>query len=217
MNVAFARAELSNVIVESWVDLRPLPHPQIMPQEPTRGKRGRSFRLMHQRQCRRDRCYTIALAITAMVAIIVVVVVLLVPAMIIPVFVTAVITAMTMLFLVTRSVLALVPVVMHKEDPLAAGVVFAAVLVPMFGMARRYAQIDRRAFHRHPLDCYRLTIDHLWRRKAADVESTIEAGVADGDRDSNVGSEHWGSNGDSGNCRCDQKTFHVEFPVASGS
>ena len=31
------------------VDLRPLPHPQIMPQEPRRRKRGRSFRFMHQR------------------------------------------------------------------------------------------------------------------------------------------------------------------------
>src|ERR1019366_849909 len=158
----------------------------------------------------RDSCYANDLTITAMAAIVALValtVVLLVPTMIILVLVTAAIPAITMLFLVTRSILAVVPVVLHEEDPLAAGVVFAAVLAPMFGVARRYAQIDRRAVHRHPLDCHRLTIDHLWLRIVADIESAIEAGLADADRDSNIGSESRCVDGGNGYRRCNQKSF----------
>ena len=49
------------------------------------------------------------------------------------------------MFLVTRNVLAVIPVVLYEIDPLAAGTVFMAVLAPMFGMARWHTQIDRRA------------------------------------------------------------------------
>ncbi len=38
------------------VDLRPLRHPRIMIQEPRRGKRGRTFRFMHQRRCSPGSC-----------------------------------------------------------------------------------------------------------------------------------------------------------------
>jgi hypothetical protein len=152
-----------------------------------------------------------------MIAIIVAAVALMFPALIVPVLVTAIVPAVTMTFLVARNILAVVPVVLHKEDALAAGVIFAAVLAPVFGMARGDAQIDWWAVHRYPLDCYRLTMDHLWLWKAADVDPAIEAGLADADRDANVGSE--GRDGDHGNgyYRCDQKTFHVESPVVSGS
>ena len=78
----------------------------------------------------------------------------------------------------------------------------------MFGVARRYAQIDRRAIHRYPFDDSRLTIDYLWRRIVADVESAIEAGLADADRNSNIGSERRDGNSGSGYYRSDQKTFH---------
>src|ERR1017187_10078924 len=142
----------------------------------------------------------------AMVVLVALAVVPTVPAMIIPAFVSAV----TMLFLVTRNILMVVPVVLHKIDPLAAGVVFAAVLVPMFGVARRYAQIDRRTIHRTPLDYFRLTIEHLWLMIAADIESAIETWLADAERNSNVGSECRGGNGGSGYYCCDQETFHVE-------
>ncbi len=39
------------------VDLRPLRHPQIMIQEPSRGKGGRTFRFMHQRPSARKPIY----------------------------------------------------------------------------------------------------------------------------------------------------------------
>ena len=85
----------------------------------------------------------------ALPVIVAVVVVALVSRMIIPVTVSVVISVTTMFFLVTRDVLVVVPIVPDKEDSLAAGMVFVAVLVPMFGVTRRYAQIDRRAIHRY--------------------------------------------------------------------
>jgi len=155
-------------------------------------------------------CYVDILVITAMV--VAAVVVFLVPTT----FILLLVTAVTMLFLVTRYILAVVPVVLHKQDPLAAGIVFTAVLAPMFGVARRYAQINRWAVHRYPFNRYRLTINHLRLRIIAYVESAIETGLANTDRNSNVGSEcRGGDSGSSYRC-CEQKTFHVKSPVVSG-
>jgi hypothetical protein len=151
--------------------------------------------------------------ITAMVAIIAVAVIPMIPTTIIPMFIPA--TAMP--FLVTRNILVVVPVVPHKEDPLAAGVIFSAVPGPMPAVAWRYAQIDRFAFYLYPLDYSRLSIDHLWLWIVADVESAIEAWLADANRNSNVGSKCRGGSSGSSYCRCDQKTFHVESPIVGGS
>src|ERR1700690_2212792 len=159
-----------------------------------------------------DGCYANALITPAMVAIVVAAVVL-VPTMIIPVRATAVILVATIMFLVTRNVLVVVPVVLHKEDPLAAGVVLAAVLAPVFGMARRHAQINRRTVGRHPLYGDRLRIKHLRLGVAADVEAAIEARLADAERQANVGSECRNGSGGRDYSRCDQKTFHLESPV----
>jgi hypothetical protein len=104
-----------------------------------------------------------------------------IPSLIMPVLVTLIILAITMLFLVTRHVLAMVPTVLHKEDPLTASIVFTAVPAPIFDVPRGDSQIDRRAPPWHSLDCYRLTIEYLWWRIATDVESAIEAGLADAD------------------------------------
>ena len=46
-----------------------------------------------------------------------------------------IVVALPMLLVLARSVMLAVPVVLHKEDALAASVVFAAVLAPMFGIA----------------------------------------------------------------------------------
>src|SRR5665647_3754253 len=166
----------------------------------------------------RDCCYDYALAVViAMVVIVALVVVTRAPTVITPGPVTAAIAVITMLFLIARNVLAVVPVVLHKVDPLAAGVVFSAVPGPMPAMARGYAQIDRRAIHLYPLDYSGLTIDHSRLRKIADVESAIEAGFADVNRNSDVSCECRGGDGGGGYRRCDQKTFHDESPVAGGS
>src|SRR5665647_3686091 len=150
------------------------------------------------------------LAITALVVFVALAFVLVLATPIIPVLVTTVIPAITMLLLVTGNIFAVVPSVLHKEDTLAACVVFSAVLAPMFGMARRNAQIDRRTIVRYtPLDYHRVTIDHLWRRKVTDVQLAIEAGLADADRDANIGSKGRCADGGNGERCCYQKLFHI--------
>ena len=124
-----------------------------------------------------DRCYANALVIAAIVVIVAVRIVL-VPLMIFIVHVTSVVLAVTMNFPVTRNVIALVPGVLHKEHSLAAGIVLASMLAPVFGLTRRYTQINRRAIRRHLLDCYRLTIDDFRLRVVAEVEATIVVGLA---------------------------------------
>jgi hypothetical protein len=142
-----------------------------------------------------------------------------IPTMIIPVLVTVIIPTITMPFPINRNELAVVPVVLHKVDPLVAGVIFVAIPGPILAMARGYAQIDRFALYHYPLDDSRVTIDHSRRRIRiiANVESAIEAGLADANRNSNVGSECRSGNGGSSYCRCNQKTFHVESPFVRHS
>jgi hypothetical protein len=138
----------------------------------------------------RERYYTNALT-TAMAVTAIAAVVLMLSTTIIPALVT-------MSFLISRDILAVVPVVMYKKDPLAAGIVFATVLAPMFGVARGYAQIDRRALHPYPLNDYRLTVDHLWLRVIADINLAIESGLAYAERETNVGSIYRSYKGGSG-------------------
>ena len=145
------------------------------------------------------------LVITALAAIVALAIILILAMLIVPVLVTSATLAITMLLLVTRNIFVVIPFVLHKEDTLAAGVVFAAVLAPMFGVARWYAQINRWTIIRYtPLDYSRLTIDHLWLRKVTDVYLAIEAGLAYADRDSNIRSECRCVDGDNGYRRCNQ-------------
>ena len=147
----------------------------------------------------RYRRHASAIVIAAIVVIVTVVIVL-VPVMIIIMHVTPVILAVTMNFLVTRNVIAVVPVVLHKEDSLAAGVVLAAVLAPVFGLTRRYMQINRRSIRRYLLDCYRLTINDLRLRIVTEVEATIVVGLANAGMTLVIARECRGDGGDQG-CR----------------
>ena len=56
-------------------------------------------------------------------------------------------------------------------------------------MTRRHMQVERLAYHGHRLDHDRLRVDQLRRRRIADVNTTIETGLADTDRDTDVGGE----------------------------
>jgi hypothetical protein len=122
--------------------------------------------------------------------IVAVVVVAMVSTMIILVPIVVVISVTTMFFLVTRDVLAVIPVVLDKVDSLPAGMVFVAVLFPMFGVTRRYAQIDRRTMHRYSFNYNGPSVDHLRLRIATDVDVAIKAGLADAYRYSNVGGNY---------------------------
>jgi hypothetical protein len=147
----------------------------------------------------RDCCNANALVVT--IVVIVAAAVVLASTMIISVLVMAVIPTITMMFLVTRNILPVVPVVLHKEDPLAAGVVLAAVFAPVFRVAWGHTKIDRRAAHRYPLDYHRLTIDRLWLRIAADVEATIEARLANAEGNTDIA--RGCRNRRDGQCRCE--------------
>ena len=77
----------------------------------------------------------------------------------IAVVVISVFFATAMPFLIARCIFTVVPTVLNKVDTLAAGVVLAAVLAPMFGMAWRYAQVNRGAFILHSINDQRLAIE----------------------------------------------------------
>ena len=84
---------------------------------------------------------------------------------------------------IARHILFLVPVIMHEVDRLTTGVVLPAVFAPVPLVALRHVQIDRLAdlAHRRTLDHDRLRVDYSRFRQVADVDASIEAGLADGD------------------------------------
>jgi len=158
------------------------------------------------------------LTIATMVAILPVAVIPWLTTVIAPVPVTTLIAAIAMMFPVMRSVFAVVPAVLHKENSLSAGVVVAAMPAPMSGVARRHVQVDRRAVRGYLLDYDRPAVDDLRLRIFADVEPTIEAGLPDAERHANVGGEcrrGGGGSRDGGRRGCDQKSFHVEAPAVA--
>ena len=118
--------------------------------------------------------------------------------------------------LITRGVFALVPVVPHKINGFATGVVLSAVPAPVLDMPRWNAQIDRWATGGDLPNVTRTLVDELRRREAADVESAIEAGLADAHRYPDIGGE----------CRCaeggnksdgQQEFFHGFLSVVSNA
>lgn len=66
-----------------------------------------------------------------------------VPEIISSVSVMVVVTVIVMSLLVTGDIFTVVPVVLHEVDPLATGVVLAAVLAPVLGVPRGNMQVDR--------------------------------------------------------------------------
>src|SRR4029077_8315673 len=106
-----------------------------------------------------------------------------------------------------------VPVVRHEVDWLTASVVLGAMLAPVFRVARWYVQVERLRHHthRHRLDHDWLRVDKLRLRKVANINPAIIAGVADSDRNSDIGGERVAS------CCCDNrpeyKSSHREPPL----
>jgi hypothetical protein len=137
-----------------------------------------------------------------------------IPAIIMPALIVTVIPALTMSLLITRNVLSPVPIVSYKDDMLTAGIVLPAIPPPIFSMFFWYAQVDRRALHRYPtLNDNRPREDHLRRREVAQVKTTIEAGMPQADRNTNVGSKCRSGAGGSNQRCCDKKTLHSNSPV----
>ena len=92
-------------------------------------------------------------------------------------------------------VLVLIPVALHKVNAFPAGAVAMAVLSPVLGVTGRHVQVDRRAANRYPFDVNWLWIDDLRRRIAADIDAAIKPGLADTQRNSNIGSKNRSGDG----------------------
>src|SRR5882757_2394224 len=99
--------------------------------------------------------------------------------------------------LVTRHVFVVVPVISHKVDRSAAGVVPRAMLTPVFLVPRRHVQVDRRGGNklRRPLDHDGLPENQLWLRDVANIDLPVEAGLADADRHTHIGGKRRGHTG----------------------
>lgn len=109
---------------------------------------------------------------------------------IIPVIVTTVAVILRVAFPVVGRVLTLIPVVADEIDALAASVVPMAVLAPVFHVARGHVQIDRS-----PIMVGRIDHDGPGRDEnrhgivPADVYPTVEARLANADRNAHIGGE----------------------------
>lgn len=102
--------------------------------------------------------------------------ILLVSMIIILSVISVIISLIMMSFLIARNIFAFVPIIVHKENWLVAGVVSATILVPMFGLLIRNAQINRLlAPHRSTFNNHRLSINHSWLRVVADIKNAIMA------------------------------------------
>jgi hypothetical protein len=129
----------------------------------------------------------IALTVAVVIAMVIIpVMIIAVPALMIT-HTSVTMIATTVHLPVTWGILAVVPTVLHKIDALAAGIILTAVPAPMPDLTGRYAQVDRRAIHETLLNHHRLGIDHLWRRKTTHIELTIETGLTDIDRNTDIG------------------------------
>lgn len=122
--------------------------------------------------------------------------------MIVTVIATIVIPALTMMFLIARNIFTLIPVVLNKIDSLAARVICAAMLAPIFGMPWRNTHIDWSAVRFRPLDIHRLPVYKLWPWVITDIDLAIKSRLANSYRHSNVGREYLACGSDQ--CCCDE-------------
>lgn len=127
----------------------------------------------------------------------VILILLIIPAIVsvvIPVIIVAVIAAIAhmraMTLLVTGNILMVVPVVLHKVDPFAAGIVLMAVFAPVSGMAGRDVKVDWLAICHHSAYDNRLGIDNLRLRVVANVDATVKTGLPHTDRYADIGSKY---------------------------
>ena len=94
--------------------------------------------------------------------------------------VVVVVVAVVVVVVVVVNVFLVVPVIAYEIDGPPAGVIFAAMLLPVFLVARTYVQIHRWSLGvlgRGRNDDW-LRVDHWRARVAADVDLPVEAGLS---------------------------------------
>lgn len=109
---------------------------------------------------------------------------------VIPVLLAPITAPLAMPGLVARHIFTVVPVIFDEINRLTAGVVFVAMLAPMFGMAGRHPQINRRPTVRRTFDQDGLRINKCRPGETANVDLTIKTGLANADGNANIGSEY---------------------------
>lgn len=72
-------------------------------------------------------------------------------------------------------ILTLIPVIAHKEHPLATGVIRMAVLTPVLGVPRWYTQVNRRAIIRYAFNYHRACVNHLRRGCVTNIDTPVKA------------------------------------------
>jgi len=112
----------------------------------------------------------------------------------------ALVTAIMMARLITRDVHLVVPAILNKIDPFAAGILFPAVFAPVFCMTGWHMQVDRLS-GRNPMNQARFPICQSRLEVVADVDAAIEAGLADVDGYAHIGRECRRDGGNDESCR----------------
>jgi hypothetical protein len=120
----------------------------------------------------------------------------------------SILAVISTLFSIVRDVFPVVPVVSHKIHLSVTRIVFIAVFSPMFGVARRDAQIDGLAYHGHALDHHRLRIEKRGPGHVANINLSIKARLADRYRYTDIGRLYGGTKG-ANYGRRNQDFFHV--------
>ena len=109
------------------------------------------------------------------------------------VFVTMASMIITPNLAIVRDIHFVVPVILHEIDWPVTGVIFMAVFAPVFGVTRRHMEIRRPDADGRALDDDGIAVDQSGLRIGiADVDAAIKTGLADGDRDADVGSKRRG-------------------------
>ena len=120
------------------------------------------------------------------------------PATVIPAFVMTVMMAR----LIARDVHLVVPAILNKIDPFAAGIIFSAVFAPIFCVTGWHMQVDWLS-DCNPMNQARFPIYQAWLWVVADVDTAIEAGLTDIDGYIHIGRVCWRSGGDD-ECCCNE-------------
>jgi hypothetical protein len=91
--------------------------------------------------------------------------------------------------LMMRNIDIIVPLIPHEIDRLAASIIFAAVLAPVFLMTRRHMEVDRLSnnVNRCGPNHNGLCVNELGLRKVSDINATIKTRLADTDRHTDIG------------------------------
>src|SRR4051812_38705558 len=122
--------------------------------------------------------------------------------------------AVSLVVLMLMLVALLHPAFLHEVHRLAAGVVLVAMLGPLLLVTRRHVEVQRLLLNDHGLarDDHRLRDNHRRRRRRADVDAAVDAGLDHRDGDADVGLRLRAGRGKGGGGKDGEMAFHGLSP-----